>query len=68
MGGFSGFWLQVFVVHVRQLEEFYKTVKLLSVTPCVYVYPFLHPLPGTDEELAAAVTLKHQEEANLPVS
>lgn len=58
----------MYVVHVRQLEEFYKTVKLLSVTPYVCVYPFPHPLLGTDEELAAAVTLKHQEEVSLPVS
>lgn len=38
----SGFWLQVFIVHMRQLEELYKTVKLLSVTANVCVYQRLH--------------------------
>lgn len=33
----SGFWLQVFIVHMRQLEELYKTVKCYSTCVCVCI-------------------------------
>lgn len=54
------FWLQVFLVHMRQLQELSTAVKRHSThvpkTPC------LHPLLDTDEDLAS------QEELNLPDS